>query len=139
MYQSQCGDGFISGFTSVHVPVSPDNLLDLPADLDYRVERTHRVLENHRNPCPAKPAHRFAWQREHVDVIEPNVGCLAHPHHTGVVEAHNRQRSYRFSRARLAHYTYSGTVGHLERNVDDGVVEVASSVEADVEVLDPKE
>ena len=71
-----------------HVEMLQHRLDDLPADGQQRVERRHRLLEDHRDLAAAEASHRFLGQREVVlagkagRAGEARVGAVGEePHH----------------------------------------------------------
>jgi hypothetical protein len=50
--------------------MTPKHLADLVADLERRVERRHRFLEDERDPAPTDRAQPCVRSREQIDSLE---------------------------------------------------------------------
>ncbi|MNE67979.1 hypothetical protein D3C80_1636180 [compost metagenome] len=76
---------------------------NLPPDLEYRIERGHRLLKNHRNPVAADAADFFGRHLQHILALKTNLagGDPADPLRQ---ELHNRQRGDAFA---TAGFTYN--------------------------------
>jgi hypothetical protein len=60
--------------SGVHVGMDLQHLGDLVADPHHRVERRHRLLEDHRHGLAAQRAHLLVRRAEHVDALEQHTG-----------------------------------------------------------------
>ena len=58
-----------------HLEVRPDPFGDLVADGEHRIERRHRILEDHADAPAANAAERLALEREHVGIAEADARC----------------------------------------------------------------
>ena len=80
--------------------VPAQHLTDLLADAHHRVQRAHRLLEDHRHLAAAQRAPLRLGQGEQVALAPPG---LPAPHrHRRRQQAHQRQRQHALARARLA-------------------------------------
>jgi hypothetical protein len=98
----------------VHAEVDQQRLHDLEADGEHRVERGHRLLEDHRDVAPAYLAHLVVRQLQEIATLEedppaddPPGGLRKQPH--------DRERRDRFSASRFAderdHFTGANGIG----------------------------
>ena len=77
---------------------SSSDLHDLVADRVERIERGHRLLEDHRDVAAAHAVHRALRLRQHLAAVEPDrAGRLR-----VLDETQDRQRRHRLARPRLA-------------------------------------
>jgi hypothetical protein len=74
---------------------------ELVADRVGRVQRGHRLLENHRHPTPAQRVHARTPGGEQVDAVQMQVGGAAA--RRSRQQVHQRQRGHRLAAAGLAH------------------------------------
>jgi hypothetical protein len=83
------------------VLVQADRLADLLADAEHRVERGHRLLEDHRQLVAAHVAHRGLVERQQVAAVERDRAAddasrrIRH-------QAHDRKRGHALAAARFA-------------------------------------
>jgi hypothetical protein len=115
--------------------VHRDRLADLVADRQDRVERRHRVLEDHRHrPAPdlAQPA---LGQGEQVLALEERLSGRNSPGWTGnePEDGHHRDA---FPRSRLAHDAEDLAGSKIPADVRDGVDDPVLRFELHREVLD---
>ena len=83
-----------------HLEVDEQGLHHLLADREDRVERGHRLLEDHRDVAAADLAHLLGREREQVAPVEGDA-ALRHPPGLGE-QAHDRERGDRLAAAGLA-------------------------------------
>ncbi len=118
----------------IDLRVLPEHVLDLMPDLADRIERSARVLEDHRHFAPAQIAHLVFAGVADVEAGEVHraLGDAA-----GAVEnAHHRVRGHRFSRAGLADDRQRLALGDGDIDVLDGAHDAAPGLELDREVTD---
>ena len=117
--------------------MQPQHLLDLEADGEHRVERRHRLLEDHRD---VRAAHALQLARRQAREIAPAVHDLAlrvDDRVLGRQQAEDRERRHRLARARLA----DQRDGRVARNVERDALHrlerrVLVEAEGDREVAD---
>src|ERR1019366_1937215 len=111
-----------------------DLLGDLAADPLHRIERAHRVLEDHRDPRAADPAQLVVAGADQLDALEVSAALEEGVGRAG--KAHQRHRGHRLARAGLAddRHDLAGIDG--EGHAYDGVHEPLFGAEADLQVLD---
>ena len=99
---------FRAGFGRALRLVQRDRLADLVADRKHRVQRRHRLLEDHRDVRAADVAHGTVARLREVE----HLAVAAAEHHAAVQDAaaavlhqaHQRQRGHRLARTRFAHH-----------------------------------
>ncbi len=88
--------------------VQRDRLGDLVADGEHRIERGHRLLEDHRHFVAAHATHRLGRELGEVAgdaVAEAEVERAARDRAAAQFdEAHQAERGHRLARARFAHH-----------------------------------
>ena len=111
-----------------------ERLADLPADRQHRVQRGHRVLEDHRDLAAADRAQLLVRQREQVAAAE---------HRRALRDAavarqdpEQRERGDALAAARLADDAERLAGRDVEGDPVDGVDEPALRPEPDVQVVD---
>ena len=111
--------------------VQAEHLADLRADRVQRIERRHRLLEDHGDLAAADRAHLAARLLAQVGTVEHDPAAAL----GAVDEAEDRQRGDRLARTRLAHQ------GELlaGRDLDRDVVDDHGRAEAHRQVLDREE
>src|SRR6184192_3119166 len=106
-----------------------ERLADLPADGQHRVERGHRVLEDHRDLAAADPPQLPVAEREQVLAAEER-GAAGHA--AGAREdAQQRERGDALAAARLADDAEGLADPDLEGDAVDGVDGAAVGAELD--------
>ena len=55
---------------AANATVRPQVFGDLPANLDHRIQRGHRILEDHGEPCPPYTPHLPSGQRQEVTAFK---------------------------------------------------------------------
>ena len=99
--------------------VNPDLLGDLGAHAVHRVERAHRILEDHRNPRAAEVLELRLACRDHVLTVEQRLALEAG---VGAArEAHQRHRGNGLAGARLAHDRHHLAAVDRERHAVHGL------------------
>ena len=116
-----------------HRLVAAQHLGDLEPDRVHRVQRRHRLLEDHRDLAAADLAQRAVVDADQLAAVEldrsADVGVLRQ-------QAHQRHRRRRLAGSRLADDGQDLAGVELERRVDHGRVPGAVDPELDVQVLD---
>jgi hypothetical protein len=104
--------------------VLADRLGDLVARGEHRVQRGHRLLEDHRDIGAADAAHHpvgRAGQVEQVAAAAPERHAAVHDAPAAVLhQAHQRERGDRLARARLADDRQRLRAVHVERELTHG-------------------
>ena len=93
------------GGAAVEAEVVPDVLGQLPADREHRVQRRHRILEDHREVAPGELAPARGGEGEQVAPVEAHA-----PLDGGAVRQHAEQSQHRH---RLAAAALPGDAEHL--------------------------
>jgi hypothetical protein len=121
-------DRAIARRAAAELLVQPEHLDDLRADRVERIERRHRLLEDHRDLAAADGAHPRLAEPAQVVAVEDDPPRRAR----AVDEAEHRQRGDRLARARLA------DEGELLARIDRQrhVVDDRARAEAHRQVLD---
>ena len=115
--------------------VAQDALDDLLADGERRVERAHRLLEDHRDPVAAQLAHRRRRQLEQIGALEPDLAAgdaARRPRH----ESHDRQCGDALAAAGLADDAERAARLQREAHAVDGAELAAFDVETGAEITD---
>jgi hypothetical protein len=114
--------------------VGADGLGDLRADALERVERRHRILEDHRDLAAAHVAQLALIGGGQVAPVEEHVprDARARPPR----QAHQRQRQRALARTRLADDAERATGWDVERHAGNRAHGPVGRVEADVQVAD---
>ena len=114
--------------------VRADLLGDLPADPVDRVERGHRVLEDHRDLCAADLAHRVLAELHQVAAL---VDHLALEHRVRVDDQpHDRHHRDALAGARLADDAQHLALRDREADAVDRADDAVLGAERDLEILD---
>jgi hypothetical protein len=114
------------------VIVRPDLLGDLLADPVHRIQRGHRVLEDHGDPGAADLADLLRVQRHHVVALEKH---LALETRVRVVDQpHHRHHGHALAGTGLADDTESLARGQGERHVIDRPDQPVLGAEGDREI-----
>jgi hypothetical protein len=80
--------------------VGPDLLDDLPTDAVHRIQRAHRVLEDHRDARPADPLQLLGRGLDQLGAVEGGLPLELGVGPSG--QAHQGHRGDRLTRTRLA-------------------------------------
>ena len=111
-----------------------ERLADLPADREHRVERGHRVLEDHRDLAAADRAQLLVVQREQVAAAEHR--RAARDATVPREDPEQGERGDALAAARLADDPERLAGSDVERDPVDGVDEPPLGAELDVQVVD---
>ncbi len=84
--------------------VLAQHFVDLVAAAHHRIERGHRLLENHRHAGAAQGAQTFRGGRQHILALQQNFSCRR-PQCLGQ-QTHHRVRDHGFSRTRFANQAH---------------------------------
>ena len=104
-----------------------DRLGELAADGQDRIERGHRLLEDHGDVGAAQPPHLALGQRRELAPGEPHLAA-GDPRHRFRQEPHDRQRRHRFAGAGLAGDAQRLAGGDVEGDmVDDDAAALGCS------------
>src|SRR5207247_2075596 len=118
--------------------VEPDRLLDLVANGEHGVQRGHRVLEDHRDLCPADREQLLLGESGEVVPAEEDPAAWLDP--AGQIDQpHDRQRRHGLAAARLADDAERPALVDREGDAVDGPHDTASGAEPRAQVLDAKE
>ena len=131
-------DGAFPGRLRRHPGVRQDRLDDLLADRMDRVERGHRLLEDHRHRGSAQPAPLVGREAQHVAAVEQHrIGRdLAGRARD---QAHHRQRGHALAAARFAHQPHGLAAADGEVDAVDGAEQAAVGMEVGFEAADLEE
>ena len=94
-------DGAGAGLALAHAEMDAQRLGDLQSDRQDRIERGHRLLEDHRDVAAANLAHLFVGQVEEIAALEGDAALRDAPGQLRQ-EAHDRERRDRFARSGFA-------------------------------------
>jgi hypothetical protein len=103
-------------FAAPHRPVRADRLRQLPADGQHRIERGHRLLEDHGDAVAANLPHPAFAKPGYLRVAESD-RAAGEPHAGLGQESHQRQRRNRLARPRLAGETERLAASEVEGEV----------------------
>src|SRR4029077_9175550 len=73
VHDAQHLDALVRGIATAQPLMQPDRFSDLFTDGEYRIERGHRLLEDHRDLLAAGLSHRFGRDVEQVDAAITNL------------------------------------------------------------------
>ena len=113
--------------------VQMEDLADLLAHRIDRVQRRHRLLEDHRNPVAAQPALLLLAVVDDVLAVEGDVRSLRH-RRAGAQEPHDSARRHRLAGTGFAHQRDRLALVQLEGNVAHRLELPALDLEADADV-----
>ena len=111
-----------------------DRLDDLLADPVHRIERGHRVLEDHPDLVAAEVLHLRVRDLEQVPALVVHLAAEARV--DVARQPHDRHRGHALARAGLADDAEHLAALELERDAVDGVNDAVLGRELDAEVLD---
>ncbi len=131
-------DGAASSLALVHALVDEQRLHDLQADGQHRIERGHRLLEDHRDVAAADGAHVVLGQLEQIAALEQDAPARHAPGGLGE-QSHDRQRRYRLAAARLPHQRDHLARVHAPAHALHRANDAARRHEVNVQVLDRKQ
>jgi len=115
--------------------VQDQRLADLAADGHDRVERGHRLLENHGNLVAADGAHRRLIEPDQVDAVET---CRAADDAAGRIrhQPQDRERRHALAATRLADDRQGLAAGERERHAVHGLHQPVAGVEVGAQIDD---
>src|ERR1019366_3517284 len=117
--------------------VQRHGLGDLTANRQHRVQRRHRLLEDHRDAIAADPPHRLFRQVQKIGAsIAHRAGVAARRSRH---EAHDRQSSHALAAARFADDAERLAGGKLPRHAVDRAHGAGDSVERGAQAVDLKQ
>ena len=114
--------------------VGPDRLDDLLADPVDRVQRGHRVLEDHPELVAAVVLHLGVRDLEEIGSLVEHLALEARVHAAG--QPHQRHRGHALAGARLADDAEHLAALELQRDAVDGADDPVLGCELDTEVVD---
>ncbi len=120
-----------------HLPVREDRLDHLHVDAQDRIERHHRVLEDHRHAVAAHVALRFRIQCPQVDAVEDD--AAADDSSGRIDQAHERITGHRLAGARLAYEPQHLAAIDGERDVVDGLDDACLGEEMRAQAFDDED
>ena len=133
--QAQQVENMGAGLGAARPAMQTECLADLEADRKGRVERGHRLLEDHADPVAAYVPHRPLVERQEVRALEPDAPALDLSRRRRQ-EAHDRPRRDALAAARLADQTDDPAYLNRERQIVDHTREALLGAKADREILD---
>ena len=131
-------DGPLLGGLVLDLFMGEDRLDELFADRDDRVERGHRVLEDHGDLAAAQVPHLIVGQLDEVDAAEEDLAA-GDPAGRLRQETQQGQRGHALAAARLADDTERLVRRHIEAHAVDGMDEAGRGGELDPQVTDGEE
>jgi hypothetical protein len=133
LHQLQHLDGSPHRLGAAEPLVQLHALGDLPADAQHRVERGHRLLEDHRDAVAADGAHLALGECEKVAASVAHGAGMAPRRHRH--EAQDRERGDALAAARFADDAERLAVAHAERHAVDRAHRADEGVEGGAEVV----
>src|SRR5262249_54022155 len=118
-----------------HSQVLGQGFGDLPADGEHRVERGHRLLEDHRDLLAADPAHLFLARPKQVHAVEDDLSADNAPGRIGH-EPQDRQTGHALTAAALTHEAERLALIERERHTIDSLDVATIAVEVRLQLLD---
>ena len=125
------------GGLAVHVEVRLERFADLTPDRQHRVQRRHRILEDHRDLPAPNTAQSAVALADQVLALEDG-GARLDPAVAGE-QTEDRERRDALAATRLADDPKRLAGRDVERDPVDGVHGAAPCREADVQILDGEE
>ncbi len=119
----------------IHAFMEHEGFADLETDCVDRVQRGHRVLEDHGNFVAAHFAHFIFSQLKQVTPIEPDLAVFNFPG-WGLDEAEDGHGMDALAAAALAHHTQDFTGAHGVGNAIDSPYHAVLGVEISLQVFD---
>jgi hypothetical protein len=132
-HQFQHLDGARTGGLGTEVGVGAQRLDDLPADGVHRVQRGHRLLEDHRHAATAQLAPCLGRQLQHVAALEAQRLGL-HLARRLRHQPHQRQRGDALAATGFAHQADAAPAPDLETDAVDRAEQAAVGVEPGAQV-----
>ena len=132
--QAQHVDRLLPGLPGGDLPVQPDHFGDLVADPHHRVERGHRLLEDHRDAIAADLPHLGLVELEQIGAFEHH-GAADDPARRIGHQPHDRQRGHALAAAGFADDRERLAAANHERNVVDRLEQPRIGEEHRVQVL----
>ena len=129
------GDDARAAFGRRQLRVFGQHLVELRAAAHDRVQRGHRLLEDHAHARAAQFAQPRFGHVHQVFALQRDAAAGAHRQALRQ-QAHGREGDDRFARARFADQADDFAGRHRQRHVGDGVVAVAALGQADAQVLE---
>src|SRR5450755_2436697 len=133
-------DRALSGVGRRETEMQTQHLGQLKTDREHRVQRRHRLLEDHRDVGAAQPAQLALIQ---VDQVAAAVYDLAAGKNRCIFlgqQTEDRERSHRLAAARLADQRYGGIAGDVEADALHGFEDrVLVQAEVDPQIADREE
>jgi hypothetical protein len=111
-----------------HAAMAPHRLCHLVSDREHRIERSHRLLEDHRHAIAANGFEIPDGQMQHV-LLTKRHSPARDTRRLGRQQAHHRERGHGFAAAALAHEAQCHPAPNREADAVDDVH--ARSAEAD--------
>jgi hypothetical protein len=126
--------GALARRLAVQLLVQEQRFADLPADGHDRVERGHRLLEDHRDVVAADGPHRRRFEGEQVDTVERNGAADDAP---GIVdEPHDGERGDAFAATAFADDRQGFAALQHERDAIDRPYHAVAGIEKGLQVGD---
>ena len=127
------GDGFLACLCRRAIGVAPQRLGHLTADRVHRIERGHRLLEDHADAIAAQLAVIRIRQAHQLAAVEADAAA-----DDGAVgqQAHQRERGDGFAAAGFADETQGLAALQRETDAANGLRGTAAGVEPDAEIPD---
>src|SRR6185437_12340384 len=127
-------DGALARRAALAAAMAQERLLELIADRVGRIERGHRLLEDHRHAVAADVFHAPRGEPEEIGAGEGEAACRAlRPLRQ---EVHDGERGQRLAAAGFADDAEGLAARHREADLADGVEDAVGERDFDVERLD---
>ena len=124
----------LTGFGFAHALVQDDRFHDLRADGEHRVQRRHRLLEDHADVAAADRLHLPFGQADEIAAEERDSARFDAGGRRE--QPHDRERRDAFAGAAFADDAERAAVLELEREIIDGFDDAFFGVEVGAEVFD---
>ena len=118
-----------------HPAVNLQHFAHLLLDRVQRIERGHRLLEDHRDLVAPDVAERARIEGQEVHAVEADAARRVRRGGVGQ-EPQDRQRRHRLARARFADERHGLGLADIEGHIADGVGDGISAAEIDRQILD---
>ena len=109
--------GALFGLAAAQIQMLGQHFRDLEADGEHRIERDHRILENHADLATTDFAPLTRCEAMQLPAFEFDRGLRAVDHVRPIEQPHDRQRRDRFAAAGLADQRHGGASRHIKRHI----------------------
>ncbi|MNM89089.1 hypothetical protein D3C81_1013150 [compost metagenome] len=127
--------GALSGRLAAQALVQQEDLVDLLFDVVQRVERSHRLLEDHRHAVAANAPHLFLVEGQQVVTLEQDAAARVPGQGVGQ-QAQDRVRCHRLARTAFADQGQGFAAADVEADAFDHPLALIAGDELDGQVAD---